>query len=292
MKTFIVFFFGLFINVILLAQNNNPHLNRKDWYEPQPVGFAFIPQGSFQDTSFINKDTIIQTITSAPFWMSNEITNKEFRDFITYLKMNPEDSLCIVDWNKAKQENIDETKIDKAKYRKCLKNKLIEKNIIDTMVMKYDKPELKNYFLNKEYNDYPVVGVSYKGATFFCLWKTKIEREKNGPEYKMNDYRIPTAEEWRYTASKVPSEKKSTNTGLKKVNSGIKNELKLNNFSGNVSEWTSSTPDSISVDKRVVMGGSWKTESNLYERNIVDKKTQSSNIGFRLVRSYIGTKNQ
>ena len=48
--------------------------------------------------------------------------------------------------------------------------------------------------------------------------------EKNGPKYEMNDYRIPTAEEWRYAASKVPSEKKSINTGLKKVNSGIKSQ--------------------------------------------------------------------
>jgi formylglycine-generating enzyme len=292
MKTFIVILIGLFICMNLFAQNTNPNA-REVWFEPAPNGFTFVHAGSFQDTSFKNNDTIIQTITVAPFWMSNEITNKEFREFTTYIKTNPKDSLCFIDWTKAYKENIDETKIDKAKYTKCMRNKDIAKNIIDTTAIFKDKPEFEDYFNNKKYDTYPVVGVSIKGATFFCIWKTKTEIEtnkKNGLEYKINDYRIPVAEEWKYAASLVPSENKNKNNGLQKVNSGIKNELKLYNFSGNVSEWTNSSLDSISLDKKVVIGGSWKTKPNLYERNIVDKKTQCSYIGFRVVRSYISAK--
>lgn len=298
MKTTIITLIGLLMSINLLAQVMvNVPKGREAWFEPAPKGFCFVPAGSYQETLFIRNDTIYITETVAPFWMSNEITNKEFREFTTYLNTKPEDSLCFIDWNKAYKQNPDETKIDKAKYTKCLKNKEIAKNILDTLSIKNDKPEFKNYFNNKKYDNYPVVGVSIKGATFYCIWKTKTEIEINGPiykknglEYKINDYRIPMAEEWKYAASLVPSEKKSKNNGLQKVNSGIKNELKLYNFSGNVSELTFSSPDSASSDKKIVMGGSWKTKPNLYERNIVDKNTQSSNIGFRVVRSFIGNK--
>lgn len=291
MKTVFIILVGIFISINLFAQNDKKDTKREVWFEPAPTGFEFVPQGSYQDTIITKTDTVVKTISVAPFWMSNEITNKEFREFTNYLTNNPNDSLCIIDWNKAKKDNkesFDNGKFDKAKYTRCVKNKEISKIIIDTLLIKNDKPEFKNYFINKKYDDYPVVGVSFRGATFYCIWKTRTEKEKNGPQYKMNDYRLPVAEEWKYAASMAQAEKKNNSKELQKVNSGTKNELKLFNLSGNVSEWTSTAPDSLLPDKKVVMGGSWKTRPNLYEKNTAEKKFQSSSIGFRLARSYRG----
>ena len=282
MKTSIFIISLLLFNHFIFSQEKQK-TSREDWYEPQPYGFVFVPQGSFQDTTFVNKDTIIQTLTVAPFWMSNEITNKEYRDFVTYLNTNPTDSLCYYDWKKISKENSGYSKIDKNKYRVCKVNKDIVRNIIDTLAIKKDKPEYVNYFNNKKYDEFPVVGVSFKGATYFCIWKTKSETDKGS---KINDYRLPVVEEWKYARTLAQKEKNNKNEGLQKSVSGIKNELKLYNLSGNVSEWTSSAPDSTSEDKRIIMGGSWKTKPDMYEKSMVDKKTLSSSVGFRLVRSF------
>ncbi len=291
MKSIVVLFcICLISNTITSQTTANQNTDRNDWFEPAPKGFNFVPQGSYLDTLFIRDDTVTQTITLAPFWMSNEITNLEFREFTTYLNTYPADSLCYFDWKKAYKENTDKDKIDKNKYRICKLNKEIVRNIIDTLSIKKEIPDYINYFNNKKYDNFPVVGVSFKGAAYFCIWKTQIEANKY-KDVKMTfcDYRLPSVEEWKYAASKTPSEKANKDNGVQKVNSGIKNELKLYNLSGNVSEWTSSSPDSISVEKNIVMGGSWKTKPSLYEKSVVNNNTQGSFIGFRLVRSFLGS---
>jgi formylglycine-generating enzyme required for sulfatase activity len=289
MKSFVVLISVLLIcNSIFSQKKETVETKRESWFESQPIGFVFVPQGSYTDTSYINSDTIIQTISIAPFWMSNEITNKEYREFVNYLNLNPQDSLCYYDWKKAKLENSDNSKIDKEKYRICKPNKEIVRNIIDTTQIVKDKADYVNYFSNKKYNDFPVVGVSYQGAIYFGIWKTKMEKVKGN---RINDYRIPGAEEWKYVRSLIKKEKGNKNSVLQKSVSGIKNELMLYNLSGNVSEWTSSAPDPLSDEKRIIMGGSWKTKPDLYEKTIADKKEQFSSVGFRLVRSFIGSSN-
>jgi len=61
----------------------------------------------------------------------------------------------------------------------------------------YNEPMHNNYFWHAAYDDYPVVGVSWKQAKAFCDWRTLYHnsyRHEQGLE-GVTDYRLPTEEE-------------------------------------------------------------------------------------------------
>ncbi len=65
---------------------------RKKWFEPNPYGMRFIPQGSFnmgpsdQDVAW-SMNAMSRTVTVDAFWMDDtEITNNEYRQFVYYVR--------------------------------------------------------------------------------------------------------------------------------------------------------------------------------------------------------------
>ena len=66
----------------------------------------------------------------------------------------------------------------------------------------YNEPLATRYFWHPGFDDYPVVGVTWKQAIAFCNWRTKIQSEylsmKGEPELQV--YRLPTEVEWEYAA--------------------------------------------------------------------------------------------
>lgn len=137
----------------------------------------------------------------------------------------------------------------------------------------FNEPMTQNYFWHPAYDDYPVVGVSWKQATAFCIWRTNLLSDfliENGGVV-VNDFRLPTESEWEYAArggldlspypwggpyirnsrgcflgNFKPMRGNYIDDGgfhTVKINSYNPNDYGLYCMAGNVSEWTSNAFD-------------------------------------------------
>jgi len=139
----------------------------------------------------------------------------------------------------------------------------------------YNEPLTKKYFCHVAFDEYPVVGVTWKQAKAFCQWRTKQlntyqEMLKNPG---VMDYRLPSEVEWEYAArgghqmavfpwgsyytrdqqgnylanfkplrGNYVSDSR-TNVTAMKVGAYLPNSYGLYDMAGNVAEWTSNAFD-------------------------------------------------
>ena len=137
----------------------------------------------------------------------------------------------------------------------------------------YNEPLATRYFWHPGFDDYPVVGITWKQANAFCNWRTKIQTDflsKKG-EPELQAYRLPTEVEWEYAArggknfSMYPwggyyardkdgvflanfkplrgNYVEDGGIASMKVGSYDPNEYGIYDMAGNVAEWTSTAYD-------------------------------------------------
>ncbi len=202
----------------------------------------------------------ISNITIQSFWIGNEISNKEFKSFFDYVQTHIDDSLCWRDIHGV--------------Y--CIRYRDIANNVIDTTIY-------GNYFKNKKFENYPVIGISYIQAEYYCKWKNYLESTRTKKNNSLLPiYRLPSAEEWNYAASfYLTLDTSNKSNEILPVKSGKPNKIGIYNLSNNVSEWTSTNGDE--KDSKIVKGGSWKSKSSVAETQIISETTQKDFIGFRIV---------
>lgn len=147
---------------------------------------------------------------------------------------------------------------------------------IQNFTYSYNEPQARMYFWHPGYDTYPVVGVSWKQATAFCIWRSNLLNDylKSEGQPMAMDYRLPTEAEWEYAsrgglesaiypwggyytrnnrgcfvANFKPMRGRYTDDGsvtTAAVASYAPNEFGLYDMAGNVSEWTSSAFDESS----------------------------------------------
>ena len=135
----------------------------------------------------------------------------------------------------------------------------------------YNEPFTLKYFSHVSFDDYPVVGVTWKQAKAFCNWRTNLINSWSSRlnETPAHDYRLPTETEWELAArggllnSVYPwgsyytrnvngcfvanfkplrgnyvADSQTTTTAMK-VGKFDPNPFGLYDMAGNVAEWTS-----------------------------------------------------
>jgi formylglycine-generating enzyme required for sulfatase activity len=269
--------------------------------QPQPPNMISVPQFEFISKSTINDSTRNIKVSLDAFYISNEITNKEYREFTDWAKEHPDETLVKT------KEIIIKKNPEPGKTRVwtvpvlITMRELLPKLIDSNAMYKVDR-RIKNYFTDEKYNDYPVVGVSKNAAEFYCNWLLNLETKvivlhkgqtaPNGMRVKEKSimaispsygyYRIPLEIEWDYVA-KQPYERELANDHmLHKVNEGNPDRWGILHLHDNVSEWATDPNDSLALCK----GDNWKTEDkslNLLRMNVDSSRGY---IGFRIVRTY------
>ena len=149
----------------------------------------------------------------------------------------------------------------------------------DTLVWMHDyaysfnEPYTKNYYSHSAFDDYPVVGITWKQAVAFTKWRTLMINKfrKASKQPMLPDFRLPTESEWEYASRggldlspypwggpytrnnkgcflanfKPLRGNYTADGGIKsiKVGSYNPNGFGLFDMAGNVSEWTSNAFD-------------------------------------------------
>ena len=285
MKKLITSIVSLLFMINMIAQDKT--------FDPKPKGMEFVPAGSFKMKRTWAPEPKMVNVSVEAFWMSNEITNGEYREFVDWAKSNPDKKLY---QTKFSQETVIDSKDGNMKDTVIVKIIPIDvstliPDMIDPSAMEKVNKNYKNYFTDKKYNDCPVVGVSFNQAQYYCIWKTGMEnqrlKEKGLPN--IHSYRIPLESEWEYAAQQSLNTKSPTKDIklIQKVNEGNPNSFNLFHFDDNVSEWVVTAPREKYY---FVRGGSWKTDSDISLRTAADPNCKEGNIGFRIVRSYVTKK--
>lgn len=293
---------------------------------------SYIPAKSFNSLVHTGSDSVsnytsrISTVRG--FYISQtEVTNKEYREFVHYIRDSIAHNLLqhwqsgtnAIDWNQKidwKDERLDPIMID-PEYsitgrKEIDANKIFfeidffgQKETIsiypDTLVWirdfsySYNEPLAKRYFTYKEYDQYPVVGISLKQAMAFCQWKTtQLKKQIKGDAAVVVS--LPSHAEWESAAiddkgnsgevqkggtylcnfGAVTAGKGYTGKDYKDdgffytgpVKSYPPNSYGLYDMKGNVAEWTSTARDEIvnvevKADKQknyfIVKGGGWNS---------------------------------
>ena len=226
---------------------------RKGWSQPTPYGMVLVRSGSYlmgqadEDVSHSAVNLNKRVTVSAFFMDDTEISNHEYRQFTNSLL---KDSLQVLGEEKIMSEYYPDTTVWKKDF-----------------TYSNGDPMLEYYFDSPAYDMYPVVGVSWTAAKYFCLWRSNMlndYRKKEGL-YAVPRFELPSESEWEWAArggkegAKYPwggpyscSTCDYHNANFKPyrgnydadgyaytapVNAYSPNEFNLYNMSGNVAEW-------------------------------------------------------
>lgn len=166
----------------------------------------------------------------------------------------------------------------------------------------YNEPLSKMYFWHPGYDNYPVVGVSWKQATAFCVWRSNLLNnylQSEGQPMAM-DYRLPTEAEWEYAArgginqgvypwggyytrnnrgcfiaNFKPLRGRYADDGADAttvVGSYAPNDFGLVDMAGNVAEWTSSAYDESSYAYTHDFNPDYKYNARPDEHHVMKRK--------------------
>jgi beta-lactamase regulating signal transducer with metallopeptidase domain/formylglycine-generating enzyme required for sulfatase activity len=258
-------------------------------------GMAYILYPVY-DTIKIMESGVIHRYTtySEGFYLSHEITNKEYREFTDWMKINPNESIYLINDTSTFVKNPKTGKTREMIFhlpKRIDVSEIMNEFIVSKAPYSPDSNH-QNYFTDERYDDYPVLGVSRRMAEYYCSWKIKSETiityDTIGGNSAMsmsneNTYRLPTEKEWDFVAQHY-AKKEAPNLAKKEIQKSDETgsiETGISHLDDNVSEWVTYDEGK----KCIAKGGSWKRGSSISLRQVYDKDNEDETIGFRIVKS-------
>ncbi len=161
---------------------------RRGWNQPTPYGMVLVPAGSFlmgqADEDFSNSVVNLnRRVSVSSFFMDDtEITNHEYRQFTESLLR---DSLAVLGETKIMEDYYPDSTV-----------------WVNDYAYHNGDPMLEYYFSSPSYDTYPVVGVSWKAAKYFCQWRSNMMNEYRRSEglFVLPRFELPTEAEWEWAA--------------------------------------------------------------------------------------------
>ncbi len=155
---------------------------------PVPYGMVPVPAGTFhmgqadEDVAHTQINFNKQITIGGFFMDDSEITNNEYRQFIYAMF---EDSLSLLGEDFVMREVYPDTTV-----------------WVRDFTHHMGDPMMIYYFSHPAFDNYPVVGVDWEAASYFCRWRTSYlnDYRQGRGEWILPDFRLPTEAEWEYAA--------------------------------------------------------------------------------------------
>ena len=204
----------------------------------------------------------------------------------------------------SRKSNRDQGKEDRSVYIDKVKINIYPDTLVWThdYAYSYNDPWTRNYFHHPAFDQYPVVGVSWKQAVAFSKWRTmildKYLLERDEPLH--DEFRLPTETEWEYAARggydlapypwggpyttnekgcflanfKPRRGNYTADGGVRtvKVASYNPNNYGLYDMAGNVSEWTDNAYDESAFSFAHDMNMDFKYDADENDPDILKRK--------------------
>lgn len=161
---------------------------RKGYKQTAPYGMVEIPSGSFtmgqaDEDVMSARIGMNKRITIIPFYMDDtEITNHEYRQFVNAMMA---DSVSVLG-------------------EEFIMTKLYPDSTVWKKDFTYHNGDqmTEYYFSSPAFDQYPVVGVSWDAAQYFCTWRSKLYNDyrTQNSQFRSPRFRLPSEAEWEWAA--------------------------------------------------------------------------------------------